>query len=248
MRRIGVLGLLAVAVLAGCAGAQRQGSGSYIDEDGVQLRAVLNSTGPGPVTYWFEWGRTPQLGRTTPLTEFDYDAADSKVVLYNLDHLDPDTTYYWRACARDRDPEQVAPGCSDIGSFKTLPTPSGRTLEVGGGWRVFFNARDRSLNSEGPYTFEGPAVVTVLDSYCASDRFRVFDNGVAVGTTPRVTDVPGCTPYVLTLEESLDQPEHYSRGSFPLGSGPHSIRVRLLAGSGNVNGSHAYLRADPLNP
>jgi hypothetical protein len=92
-----------------------------------------------------------------------------------------------------------------------------------------YNARDGSLNAEGQFTFEGPAVLTVLDSYCASDRYRVFDNGVAIGRT------------------GLEDPDHYSRGSFTLGPGPHSIRLENLAGEGNLLDNGGYIRADSLD-
>jgi hypothetical protein len=247
VRRALVAGVVVIALLTGCAGATRQGAW-YVDSEGAQLRGHVASSRTETGSWWFEWGRTPELGRQTAPTPIEFTAGQSHFVWHNLNRRDPDTTYYWRLCADDQDPEHPAPGCSDVGTFTTLPEPPGRELPVDGGWQVFYNARDGSLNAEGPWTFEGPAVLTVLDSYCASDRFRVFDNGVSIGRTPAVEDPPGCNPYVLTLQESLADPEHYSRGSFALGPGPHAIRIRVLAGDGNDLDSGGYLRADSLNP
>jgi hypothetical protein len=239
---------LALAALTGCAGATRHEVVSYIDDDGGQVRGQVLSNRTEAGSWWVEYGSTPQLGRQTPPVAIEFVAGQAQSVRYNLDHLDPDTVYHWRLCADDQDPQQTAPGCSDVGSFTTLPTPSGRELPVDGGWQVVSNARDRSLNGEGPLTFEGPAVLTVIDSYCASDRYRVLDNGVRLGRTSAVEERPGCAPYVLTLEESLADPVHYSRGSFALGPGPHSIRLRAIFGEGNHNGNTGYIRADSLSP
>ena len=247
MRKAAAAGIVGIALLTGCAGAQVQFT-SYIDDAGGQLRGHVVSTRTETGSYWFEWGRTPALGKQSAVRAVDFVAGERKFVDYNLNNREPDTTYYWRLCAEDQDPQQSAPGCSELDSFTTNPTPPGRALTVGGGWWPFHNARDGSLNEEGPLTFEGPAVLTLLDSYCASDRFRVFDNGIKIGRTNRVAERPGCAPYRLYLEESLADTEYYSRGSFPLGPGPHSIRVLLVAGEGNRLDNSGYVRVDPLSP
>jgi hypothetical protein len=246
MRKAAVAVGLTLVCLTGCASARVQFV-SYIDDAGAQLRGYVGSSRTETGSYWFEWGRTPQLGHESAHTPIAFVAGESTFELFNLNNRDPETTYYWRLCADDQDPAHPDPGCSDVDSFTTTAAPAGKALTVGGGWDIVTNLRDRSLNVEGPLTFEGPAVLTLVDSYCASDRWRLFDNGVAIGRTGPVEDLPGCSPYELYFDGSFADEAHYSRGSFTLGAGQHSIRLRLLAGSGNDNTNTGYIRVDPLD-
>jgi hypothetical protein len=225
---------------------------SYIDSTGAQLRVNLFPSRTEIGKYWFEWGRTPALGHRTPDFAVDLVGGERKFRFYNLNNRQPETTYYWRACADDSDPERPDPGCSDVGSFTTEPEPGGIALTIGTGWRPVYNARDRTLNSEGPLTLDGPAVITIQDAYCPGDRYRLYDNGVAVGTTNKVPDtvpveVGGCDPYILFVEQAVGRPE-FSHGSFTLGPGPHSLRTRVLAGLRAEFGGASFIRADPVGP
>jgi hypothetical protein len=247
MRAAVVAVVLGVIALTGCAGAQRHDLVSYIDEDGAQLQGRLFSSRTEIGKYWFEWGRTTALGKRTPDFAVDFVAGELQTVLYDLNQLQPATTYHWRVCADDSDPDHPDPGCSDIGSFPTSPVPAGSALVIGDWWRPFNNERDRSLNSEGPFTLEGPAVITIQDAYCPGDRYRLIDNGVVIGTTNRVVDDGTCTPYVPFLERVIGDPA-FSHGSFTLGEGPHSLRTRVLAGVNNIYGGDGFIRADPVQP
>ena len=243
MRKLASAGLVGLVLLTGCAGASIQGA-SYVDDAGAQLRGNVMSTRTEAGSWWVEWGRSTRLGHSSPHGAINFNAGESQFVSYNLNNRDPETTYYWRLCADDQDPEHTEPGCSSIESFTTSPAPPGADLAVDGGWRPFHNQRDQSLNQEGAFRFEGPADLTLVDSYCASDRFRVFDGGGSLGRTGRVLDPPGCTPYVLELNEALADRDHYSRGTFSLGPGPHSIRIKLLAGDGNQLDNGGWIRVD----
>ena len=64
--------------------------------------------------YWFEWGRTPALGHRTPDFAVELVGGERKVRWYNLNNRQPETTYYWRACADDSDPERPDPGCRHV--------------------------------------------------------------------------------------------------------------------------------------
>jgi hypothetical protein len=124
-------------------------------------------------------------------------------------------------------------------------------LTIGTGWRQISNARDRTLNDEGPLMIEGPVVITIQDAYCPGDRYRLYDNGVVIGTTNKVPDtVPfeegPCEPYILFPEQTVGRPE-FSHGT-SLGPGPHSLRTRVLAGVRAQFGGASFIRADPVGP
>jgi hypothetical protein len=217
---------------------------SYIDDAGGQLRGNAGSSRTETGSWWFEWGRTANLGHATSPAAIDFKAGESRFVSYNLNNRDPDTTYYWRLCADDQDPQHPEPGCSSVESFTTDPAPAGVDLGIDSGLGVFHNARPRSLNAEGPLRFTGPADLSLLDSYCASDRFRVYDGGVSIGRTASVLDPPGCSPYELYFEGSYADTDHFSRGTFSFGPGPYSIRIKLLPGDGNLLDNSGYIRLD----
>jgi len=93
-----------------------------------------------------------------------------------------------------------------------------------------------------PWTFSGPALLTVTDAFESGDQFQVFDFGVSLG----LTSLPG------TASECGDDPVSclgnaaMSKGSFALAAGPHSVTlVPTLAPSGGGTG---YLIATVAEP
>jgi len=76
-------------------------------------------------------------------------------------------------------------------------------------------------------TLSGPATLTVVDGGFAGDRFQVFDNGVSLGWTWAAA---GSYPVSVGLDfdAALADP-NYSRATFVLGAGTHSITGLLSA-------------------
>ena len=84
--------------------------------------------------------------------------------------------------------------------------------------------------SAPPWTFAGPAVVTITDLFGRGDRLELFDNGAPVGlTSVPVNDgavtcpSPGLGNDILAC---LADPT-YSHGVFTLGGGAHSLTIEV---------------------
>jgi hypothetical protein len=102
-----------------------------------------------------------------------------------------------------------------VGTFATA---------CGGGCTATVPASIQTANS--PWTFTGPAILSVLDLFLSIDRFEVFDNNVSLGLTsaPTLGGVAG-NNIVQALADA-----RYSRGIFALGDGNHSITIRVNQG------------------
>jgi hypothetical protein len=88
-----------------------------------------------------------------------------------------------------------------------------------------------------PWTFNGPAVLTVLDLFLSVDRFQVFDNNVSIGLTSAETAGSDCGGDIGVCMGNAA----FSRGFFALGAGSHSITIQMVdSGQG---GGAAVLRA-----
>ena len=77
-----------------------------------------------------------------------------------------------------------------------------------------------------PWTFSGPAIVTVLDLFISIDTFELFDNLVSLGISSTPTDDGTCAGDIGC---ALADPS-YSRLVVNLGSGAHSLTIRNVAG------------------
>lgn len=84
-------------------------------------------------------------------------------------------------------------------------------------------------------TLSSAAVLTVVDAGFAGDRFEVFDNGVALGLTSLAA---GSYPASIGLDfDAALAGGAYSRASFVLGAGTHSITGRLFASALDAGGA-----------
>jgi hypothetical protein len=91
---------------------------------------------------------------------------------------------------------------------------------------------------DGPWTFSGPATFTVQDLFLSVDRFEVLDFGVSLGFTSAPTPGGNCGGTIAACIADLS----FSRGSFVLGAGAHSITIQHTEG---IPGA-AVFRADSV--
>ena len=125
-----------------------------------------------------------------------------------------------------QDDPPIAPGA---GWFPTTATPP-----------AFFFGGVGSFNAEGPFTFASgaPAVVSVTDDFARGDRFRVFDNAVALGDTTAVPVAPG--PEVGPVAAYSDPA--FSHESFLVAAGAHAITIQAIASP--FGAGRGYVRVD----
>ncbi|WP_200250374.1 hypothetical protein [Thiococcus pfennigii] len=76
-----------------------------------------------------------------------------------------------------------------------------------------------------PWTFSGPAIVTVTDAFANGDSFEVFDSSASLGATPNVAASGSCgsDPDVCAADPAS------STASFVVGAGLHSLTIRPTA-------------------
>ena len=120
-------------------------------------------------------------------------------------------------------------------------------LVVGSGWQAFDVDPLVALSSGTEWialdgsaisfdvTLANTAVLTVVDAGFAGDRFEVFDNGVSLGLT---SFAAGSYPASIHLDfDAALAGGAYSRASFVLGAGTHSITGRLFASALDASGA-----------
>ena len=91
-----------------------------------------------------------------------------------------------------------------------------------------------------PWTFSGPATVTVLDLFLSGDTFELFDNLVSVGLSSLPTDDGDCFNDIgCALADAS-----YSRLVVDLGPGAHSLTIMNLA-SASAGGGAAVFHVAP---
>ncbi len=112
-----------------------------------------------------------------------------------------------------------------------------------GVWTIFNVSGTGSTSAEYRFFSSSPARLRVTDAACRGDEFRVLDHGYGlfdtstVGTDPSCNDVPALsTGSAAWLDQS------YSKGSFLLGPGAHSITIRIT--DSPFGGAGAFLRID----
>ena len=87
---------------------------------GLTLRADVHTSVAGPVTYWFEYGKTDSYASATPKRTIASEANESHPVSEPLTGLDPDTSYRFRVCASDLEEDPPRVNCSGAASFGTV--------------------------------------------------------------------------------------------------------------------------------
>jgi hypothetical protein len=97
-----------------------------------------------------------------------------------------------------------------------------------------------------PWTFTGPATLTVTDAFTSGDVFQIFDSGVLVGTTSAASAGQNCGNNPDTCQSAAG----ISRGTFSLGAGSHSITIVLQSLAAGSFGGVGFFRVDTgsVNP
>jgi hypothetical protein len=98
--------------------------------------------------------------------------------------------------------------------------------------------------STSPWTFSGAAVLFVIDVGHQGDRFQAFDNNVSLGLTTDVGNPPNVSPCGFDIGCAIAD-SGYSRGTFALGSGDHSITLDLIQNAGTTIGGNAFFSVGP---
>jgi hypothetical protein len=117
----------------------------------------------------------------------------------------------------------------------------GGTGSFGGSYLGCCNATDpvSADAGDGPWTFSGPATITVLDMFAAGDVFELFDGGASLG----VSSVPGpgnCGDNIAACVADADM----GRLSVAVGGGAHSITIQLV--DSPFGGGAAIFRVDSV--
>jgi hypothetical protein len=93
---------------------------------------------------------------------------------------------------------------------------------------------------DAPWTFFGPATITVLDMFLAGDVFEIFDGATSLG----VSSAPGaggdCGNVIATCVADPDM----STLAVVVGGGAHSITVKMVTSP--FGGGAALIRADSV--
>jgi len=110
-------------------------------------------------------------------------------------------------------------------------------------WRgfIFFGP---SQPADRQFTFSGSALVDVTDAFCFGDRFQVFDNDVLLGTTSAAA-APSCIGGSLTGYSAWLN-NKYSRGTFAVGAGDHTIKIVPIASTFGAGGAYLRARSSPV--
>jgi hypothetical protein len=133
----------------------------------------------------------------------------------------------------------------------------GGSIAVDGSWHEFFfrsapsavvSCGDGCSSTTSPvaeqtsapaWTFSGPATLVVLDLFLQGDRFQVFDNLASLGTTSVVIN-NGSNPCGGNIACALGD-TNYSRVTFLLGAGPHSLTMDVIQNAtGVASGAAAF--------
>jgi len=104
--------------------------------------------------------------------------------------------------------------------------------------------------SSPPWTFSGPAIVTLTDLFVRGDQFALFDNDVLVGDTsvPVNDGTITCPPPGVgnDIRGCLADPT-YSHGVFDLGAGAHSLTIEVIQNAlNNTGGAAVFQAASPV--
>jgi hypothetical protein len=92
-----------------------------------------------------------------------------------------------------------------------------------------------------PWTFTGPATITVLDLFQRGDRFQLFDNAASLGTTSVVVN-DGTNPCDNNIGCALAD-TGYSRLVVAVGAGSHSLTLNIIQNATGTTGGAAVFQA-----
>jgi len=123
---------------------------------------------------------------------------------------------------------QSALRAQDLGNGPVNPPSDDPPYTIGSGWAQFsWTNGPNVFNVEGPYTFNasGPVTLDVTDWRYDGDRFKIFDNGLLIGTTSMPTD-NGFTIFDDADAAFVDS--RFSHGTFNLGPGAHALTFETI--------------------
>jgi hypothetical protein len=107
------------------------------------------------------------------------------------------------------------------------------------------------MTSSPPWTFSGPAIVTLTDLFARGDRFALFDNNVLLGdTSVPVNDGAVTCPTAGVGDDilaCLANPT-YSHGVFDLVAGAHSLTIEVIQNAEGTTAGAAVFQAAPAVP
>jgi hypothetical protein len=102
IRRLGTVAVAAAVLVAGCDyGATT--SATHVADTSAQFEGLLHNDSSGSLTYWFEYGLTPEMGSRTPNRSMSFASPGARPVSGMVLGLDEGTTYHYRLCARNPD-------------------------------------------------------------------------------------------------------------------------------------------------
>jgi hypothetical protein len=95
-----------------------------------------------------------------------------------------------------------------------------------------------------PWTFTGPAIITVLDLFEHGDRFQLFDNAVSLGTTSVIVNdgINTCDNNIGCALADI----RYSRLVATVGAGSHSLTLNVIQNALGTTGGAAVFQAAPV--
>jgi hypothetical protein len=114
-------------------------------------------------------------------------------------------------------------------------------INVSDGWHKFSWLGGPNVSqSQSPFTFTSATAVTVqvTDAYVAGDRFELFDNAASQG----LTSTPNNLSQPWTADPSAAWLGTFSKGSFTLAAGSHSLVLKNVQIPNNIDSGAAYFR------
>lgn len=124
------------------------------------------------------------------------------------------------------------------------------TFATGCGGHCFPTVDPVAEDTSGPpWTFAGPAIVTLTDLFARGDQFAFFDDGLLVGDTsvPVNDGSVTCPPSGVgnDILACLADPT-YSHGVFDLGGGAHALTIEVIQNAHSSPGGEAVFQVAPV--
>jgi len=145
-------------------------------------------------------------------------------------------------------PAVCSPLSSDtVGSWMSFGWVGGVGVHAFGGFSAYTGSSGTQVGSTNcvqlsSCTFDGAYSLSLGDLFYAGDQFAVYDNGILVGisSTP-VDDGSNCGDDPVDCTDS-----RFSRGTFNLPNGTHSIDIVLSSETAIVHSGRAVMRLDAV--
>jgi hypothetical protein len=99
-------------------------------------------------------------------------------------------------------------------------------------------------SSDSPWTFSGQAILFLIDVGHKGDRFEAFDNSISLGLTTDVGNPPNVDDCGFNIGCAVAN-LGYSRGTYLLPAGSHSITIDLVQNAGTTEFGQAFFSVSP---